>query len=462
MHLKPPQHIHFIGIGGVSMSALAEALYAQGFVVTGSDTSDSERVQRLRAAGIPVYQGQAAGNIDQADVIVYTTAIRDDNPELLAARASGQPVMHRSELLARLLADKQRIAVTGTHGKSTTTAMLGTIFLELGCDPTVFVGGYCANLGANYRQGQGGWAIFEACESDASFLKYENCSQVLTSIEPDHLDEHNDFASLCQVFADFVSRADPDGFVVYCADDPQVVEMIQYSPAPVISYGMTPEAQVTAQQVVPCGDAVSFVPIIAGQALAPVTLPLVGQHNVLNALAALAVAGQAGLDEAGAVAALERFAGVGRRFEEIGRVNGYRVIDDYAHHPTEIRATLQAAKDHFASRVVAVFQPHLYSRTRYLMDEFATAFENADVVVITDIYGAREPPTDEVSAEELYERVRANEPDKLVRYIPTADEIVDFLHETAQPQDIVITIGAGDIRQVAELLVETAQQSQDK
>ncbi len=462
MHLEPSQHIHFIGVGGVSMSALAEALNKQGFAVTGSDTKDSERVRQLRLAGIQVYDGQAAGNIDDADLVVYTTAIREDNPELAAARASGRRVIHRSELLTMLLADKQRIAVTGTHGKSTTTAMIGSIFLELGYDPTVFLGGYCPNLVGNYRLGQGDWAIFEACESDGSFLKYRNCSQVLTSIEPDHLDEHNDFASLCQAFANFVGTADPDGFVVYCADDPQAVETIQHTPAPVISYGMTSEAQITAQQVAPRGDAVSFVPIIDGQALGSVALPLVGQHNVLNALAALAVAEQAGLDVVQAAAALEHFAGVGRRFEQIGRVNGYRIIDDYAHHPTEIRATLQAAKDHFGRRIVAVFQPHLYSRTRYLMDEFAQSFQNADVVVITDIYAAREPPTDEVSAEQLYERVRSYEPDKLVRYIPTADDIVDFLLETARPRDIVMTIGAGDIRQVAERLVDTAQQSQDK
>ncbi len=444
------------------MSALAEALDEQGFEVTGSDTRISAQIQRLRAAGITVYEGQAASNIDGADLIVYTTAIREDNPELAAARASGRPVMHRSELLASLLAEKQRIAITGTHGKSTTTAMIGTIFLELGDDPTVFVGGGCANLDGNYRWGQSGWAIFEACESDGSFLEYKNCSQVITSIEPDHLDEHHDFASLCRAFTDFVATADSGGFVVYCADDSQVEAAIQHSPAPVISYGLSLGTDVTATQIMPSEGGVGFTPVMQGEALAPVYLPVIGRHNVLNALAALAVAQQVGLDVAEAGAALANFTGVGRRFEEIGRVNGYRVIDDYAHHPTEIRATLQATKDHLGNRVVAVFQPHLYSRTRYLMDEFAAAFGNADVIVITDIYAAREPPTDEVSAEELYERVQANEPDKLVRYISTADEIVDFLLATAQPQDIVLTIGAGDIRQVAEQLVQTAQQSQHK
>ena len=457
MHLRPPQHIHFIGIGGVSMSALAEAVHSQGFMVSGSDQADSERVQRLRKRGAEVHSSHRAANLAGADVIVYTTAIREDNCELAAARASVRPVLHRSELLAWLLRAKRRLAVTGTHGKSTTTAMLGTILLELGCDPTVFVGGYCASLGGNYRWGEGEWAVLEACESDRTFLNYTNSSQVLTSIEPDHLDTYHDFSSLCAAFADFVATANPEGFVVYCADAPQVVETIRCARAPVTGYGLSDAAEVTAEQIQPQGDTVRFVPVVHGRPLPAIALPLVGRHNVLNALAALAAAEQAGLDVTQAASALERFPGVGRRFEQIGRVNGYRVIDDYAHHPTAIRAALQAARDHFDSRILAVFQPHLYSRTRYLMDEFATAFENADVVVITDIYAARESPTDEVSAQQLFERIRAHEPGKPVLCMATADEIVDFLLQTAQPQDLILTIGAGDIRRVGERLVAAAQ-----
>ncbi len=459
MQLQPGQHVHFIGIGGVSMSALAGALNEQGFEISGSDTRLSQRVHKLRAAGISVYHGQAADNIGDADLIIYTTAIRDDNPELVAAQASGRPVLHRSELLTLLLAEKQRLAVTGTHGKSTTTAMLGSILLELGWDPTIFVGAYCANWDGNYRCGQGQWAVFEACESDGSFRRYEGCSQILTSIEPDHLDEHHNFANLRRAFAEFVATADPDGFVVYWADDPEVVAAIQHSPARTISYGLEgAQADVTAAQITRSSQGVRFVPVMFGRPLPVVDLPVVGNHNVLNALAALAAAEQIGIDVPAAGLALSSFSGVGRRFEQMGWVNGCQVIDDYAHHPTEVRATLQAAKDHFGRRVIAVFQPHLYSRTRDLMDQFASCFGQADVVVITDIYGAREQPTDEVSAEELYQRVRANEPGKLVRYIPTADEIVDFLLQTAQAEDMILTIGAGDICQVAERLVQTTQQ----
>ncbi len=453
LKLEPGQHVHFIGIGGVSMSALALALHAKGFHITGSDKADSETIKRLNAADIPVALGQAAANVAGADVIVYTTAIREDNPELIAARDSGGPVVHRSELIAYLLDNKQRIAVAGTHGKTTTTAMLGTIFVELGYDPTVFVGGHCYNLDSNFRLGEGSYAIFEACESDSSFLAYDHCSQVLTSIEPDHLDTHGTFAPLRQSFADFVGLADPEGFVAYWAESGEVCQTVNGSPARLISYGINPGADITATALSATGQGTSFTPVVFGELLPAVNLQVIGRHNVLNALAALAAACGSGVPIAAAAEALTKFAGVQRRFEFIGQVNGYLVIDDYAHHPTEIRATLQAAREHFGSRIVAVFQPHLYSRTESLMEDFAQSFDEADVVGITEIYAAREQPRDDVNARQLYERIRARQPDKQVVYLPDLDDVVAFLRDNAASNDLIITIGAGDIRRAAEQLV---------
>ncbi len=455
LKLEPGQHVHFIGIGGVSMSALALALHEKGFHITGSDKADSATVKRLRAADIPVARGQAAANVGGADVIVYTTAICEDNPELIAARDSNRPVVHRAELIAYLVDKTERIAVAGTHGKTTTTAMLGTIFVELGYDPTVFVGGHCYNLDSNFRQGEGSYAIFEACESDSSFLAYKRCSQVLTSIEPDHLDTHGTFAHLRQSFADFVKLANPEGFVAYWAESEEVCRAVTSSPARLISYGINPGPDITAAAVSATAQGISFTPVVFGEPLPSVNLQVIGRHHVLNALAALAAACGAGLPPTAAAEALGKFAGVKRRFECLGRVNGYLVVDDYAHHPTEIRAMLQAAREHFDSRIVAVFQPHLYSRTEYLMEDFAQSFDQADVVGITEIYAAREQPRDDVNARQLYERIRARQPDKQVAYLRDVDEVVAFLRDNATSEDLVITIGAGDIRRAAEQLVAT-------
>ncbi len=437
------------------MSALALALHHKGLRITGSDKANSETAQQLRTAGIPVAKGQAAENIGGADIIVYTTAISEDNPELIAAHNSGQPVIHRSDLIAYLLDQKQRIAVAGTHGKTTTTAMIGTIFLELGYDPTIFVGGHCHNLDSNFRLGESDHAVFEACESDGSFLAYDRCSQVLTSIETDHLDTHGSFDRLRQTFADFVRLVDPQGFVAYWGESNEVREAVLSSSARLISYGISPESDVTATEIAITAQGIGFTPLILLEPLQPVNLQVFGRHNVLNALGALAAACGAGLPMDAAAKALANFQGVRRRFELLGQVNGYLIVDDYAHHPTEIQATLATAREHFDTRIVAVFQPHLYSRTRYLMEDFANSFDDADVVGITDIYAAREEPRDDVSAQELCEKIHARHRDKQVVYLPTIDEAVAFLRENATPNDLVITIGAGDIRQAAEQLAAT-------
>ncbi len=456
LELRPGQHVHFIGIGGVSMSGLALALHEKGFCVTGSDKRESQHVKQLQNSGIGVTLGQAAENIGDAQVIVYTTAISEDDPELVAARATGRPVVHRAELISYLLDQERRIAVTGTHGKTTVTAMIGTIFVELGYDPTVFVGGHWLDIDSNFRLGNGDWAIFEACESDSSFWVYAGCSQVLTSIEPDHLDSYGNFAELRRSFAQFVSLADPQGFIAYYGESATVVEAVANSSAEPISYGLSPELDITATDITATAQGTEFTPIVFGEALAPVGLRMVGRHNILNALAALGAACGAGLPVNQAAGALGQFTGIKRRFECLGQVNGYRIIDDYAHHPTEIQATLQAAREHFATRIVAVFQPHLYSRTEYLMDEFVESFDEADIIAIAQTYAAREQPREDVSGQQLCERIRSRHPDRQVAYLPALDDVVEFLKQQATSGDLVITIGAGDIHRAAEQLVSSA------
>lgn len=448
-------HVHFIGVGGVSMSALATTLRTWGFEVTGSDTGVSPTTRRLQEQGIPTAVGQRAENLGGADLVVYTTAIGEDNPELTAARQQGREIWHRSQMLAQVLADKRRIAVAGTHGKSSTTSMVATVLAELGQDPALFVGGISRNFGSNCYLGDGEVAVFEACESDGSFLAYGGCSQVITSIEPDHLDQHGTVEHLVESFRSFVASADPQGFVVYAAAPPLVGEVIRRSPARQVSYGYglgTP-ADYTAEQVEPDGDGVCFTPVVRGVRVAPVRLGVIGAHNIRNALAALAVATELGYDPGQAAAALAAYRGVKRRFERLGYVNGFEVVDDYAHHPTEIKATLRAAREHYGRRLVAIFQPHLYSRTRDLMTEFAGAFNDAAVVIFADIFAAREQPREDISSEQLYRLVREHNPDKLVAYLPSFEEIAQFVRDHAQPGDMVLTLGAGDIRKVGEMLI---------
>ncbi len=434
------------------MSALALTCAGRGARVTGSDRQNSERIARLRAAGIKVTIGHKAENIGHADLYVYTTAIHDDNPELVAARRSGKPVLHRSQLLAQLLDGHRGIAITGTHGKSTTTAMIGVVFLKLGLDPTVFVGADVPDFGGTHRIGNSRVFIFEACESDGSFLLYKNCSQVLTSIEPDHLDTHGTFERLQRAYAQFLAIADPKGFLAYRVDDPVVAGLVDNSPAQGISFGLSGRPRVTAQAIEVWAGGISYEPVVDGQTMGRVKLQVPGRHNVLNALAATAACVGAGLDVGEVGSALEQFRGVGRRFERLGEFNGALIYDDYAHHPTEVRAALQTARQHFDRKVVAIFQPHLFSRTQYLMDEFAAAFDEADTVIITDIYAAREEPIPGVNSAELARLIARRRPGIEVHYLPTHEEIVDYLAKHATADQLIMTIGAGDIRKAGECL----------
>lgn len=452
MELEKQDRVHFIGVGGVSMSALAHALADRGHSVSGSDRSESPRLEELRQAGVQVWVGHAAEHVQNADVVIYNTAIRTDNPERAAAMAAGKPLYHRSEMLAWMLRGHLGLAVTGTHGKTTTSAMLAWVFEQAGRDPVAFIGGDVNNWHTNYRLGGGKDIIFEACESDASFLAYGGCREVISSIEQDHLDQHNSIEKLTEAFVDFLKLADPEGFVVWGADCARTASIIGHSPARTISFGLNAPADYTARDLRLNGATADFEVLRRGEPAGRISLIVPGKHNILNALAAIAAAEASGISWEACQSALSRFAGTGRRFELLGQCDGLRVYDDYAHHPTEIRATLAAARHFEAKRIIAVFQPHLYSRTRDLMEEFSRAFSDADLVIINDIYAAREDPMPGVSAEELVRRIKALSGDKPVFFVPTKDDIVTQVAGLAQSGDLILTIGAGDIRQVGETL----------
>ncbi len=434
------------------MSGLAHALRDRGFTVSGSDRSQSARTDELAATGVTIHVGHAAENVAGANVVVYTTAIAQSNPELVAAREAGAQIVHRAEVLAYMTVGKRGIAITGTHGKSSTTAMIATIFAELQRDPSVFVGADSPNIGGNYRLGKGEDVIFEACESDGSFLKYQGCSEVLLNLEAEHLDQHRNLDRLRQLFRDFVQVADPSGFVIWCQDCPELPAVVEHAPCRTVSYGLSEGADITARDTALEPGSISFVPVYRGEAGTRLTLRVPGEHNVRNALAALGAAVESGVAPDAAGEALSKYASIGRRFDVLGEVDGRLIVDDYAHHPTEVAATLAAARAYEGRRIIAVFQPHLYSRTRYFRDEFAGALAAADAVILNEIYAAREEPIPGVSAENIAEIIRRDHPGKDARYMPSQDDIVAYLRETSRPGDMILVMGAGDIRHVAEAL----------
>lgn len=454
LQLDPDARLHLIGIGGVGMSALAGILAERGFAVSGSDSRDGVRVDRLRDLGAEVTIGQTEEGAAGADVVVRSSAIKEENPELRGARAREIPVFHRSDLLVALLEGQRKVAVSGTHGKTTMTAMLATILLGCGRDPTVIVGGDARNLDGNYRLGGEPLAVFEACESDGSFLKYGPCSEIISCIEADHLDVHGDFETVCEVFRRFVALVPVEGFLAYGTGSAVLTEVAQRAAGEKIPFGLNSGAAVRADRMSASESGVRFRLLVEGSAGPEVALRVPGEHNVLNALGALAAARELGVGVGEAARALSGFRGVGRRFEVVGQLGEALVADDYAHHPTEIAATLAAARNGWDRRIVAIFQPHLYSRTRDFLEGFASALAQADVIVISEIYGAREDPIEGVSAAQIAGAVRALAPDKQVEYVPDRAAIADLIREIAQPGDLILTLGAGDITEVADELTQ--------
>ncbi|MGH7396223.1 MAG: UDP-N-acetylmuramate--L-alanine ligase, partial [Candidatus Rokuibacteriota bacterium] len=395
---KKYQHIHFVGIGGVGMSGIAEVLLTLGYRVTGSDARRSETVERLERLGAKVFLGHEAAHVEGAHVLVYSSAVARDNVEVHAARQRGVPVIGRAEMLAELMRLKYGIAIAGTHGKTTTTSMVAAVLGGGGLDPTVVVGGRVHALGANARLGQGEFLVAEADESDGSFLKLTPTIAVVTTVDAEHLDHYADLDAIVGAFLAFVNKVPFYGCAVVCLDDQNVQRMIPHIEKRVVTYGLAAGADLMARRLQFSGMRSEFEAVHRGKSLGSVVLQLPGRHNVLNALAAASVGLDLEMPFDRIQAALASFAGVQRRFQIRGEAQGVLVVDDYGHHPAEIRATLAAAKAGFDRRVITVFQPHRYSRTQHLLNDFLTAFYQSDVLIVMDIYAAGEAPIPGVHA----------------------------------------------------------------
>ena len=446
--------LHFVGIGGIGMSGIAEILLDQKFRVTGSDRAASDNTERMEHLGARVYIGHAAGNVDpDVDVLVYSSAVPPDNPELIEAVRRNIPVIRRAEMLAEVMRLKYGIGVAGTHGKTTTTSMISLVLLEGGVDPTVIVGGRLHGLaGSNARLGKGEFIVVEADEFDRSFLSITPTIAVLTTLETDHLDCYRDLEDIKGAFIQFAGKVPFYGFVVLCLDEPALQEIMPRIKKKIITYGLNGQADVQAVDLVHRQNTTRFLVVQEGKDLGEITLQIPGKHNVQNALAAVAVGLQLNIPFARVKAGVEKFTGVFRRWEVKAEVGDITVIDDYAHHPTEIKATLAGAKAGWRRRVVCVFQPHLYSRTRDFYEEFGRSFFNADVLVVTDVYPAREEPIQGINGE-LIANAAKQFGHKQVHYLPDKKSVPAFLLEIVRPGDMIITVGAGDIWRFGEQFI---------
>ncbi|MDI6766571.1 MAG: UDP-N-acetylmuramate--L-alanine ligase [Bacteroidota bacterium] len=447
--------IHFVGIGGIGMSGIAEILIDQGFNVTGSDKSLSEITERLQNLGVKVHEGHNSKNLaDDVDALVYSSAVALDNPEIIEAQRRKIPVIRRAEMLAEVMRLKYGIGIAGTHGKTTTTSMISSILMEGGLDPTVIVGGRLSGLGgSNARLGHGDFIVVEADEFDRSFLSITPTIAVLTTLETDHLDCYRDLEDIKGAFVQFASKVPFYGFVVLCLDEPALQDIMPLlGQKKVIGYGFNPQADVQAVDIHHKNDTVVFTVLRSGNELGQVTLQIPGKYNVQNALAAITVGLELGIPFEKVRTGIERFSGVNRRWEKKGEINSIAVYDDYAHHPTECRVTLAGAKAGWRRRTICVFQPHLYSRTRDFYEEFAKAFLLADVLVVMDIYPAREEPIQGITGE-LIVNAAKQYGHKNVHYVPDKNNIPKYLKTLVKRNDIIIVMGAGDIwKQIEEIL----------
>jgi UDP-N-acetylmuramate--alanine ligase len=451
---KRYQQIHFVGIGGSGMSGVAEILLNLGYRVTGSDQKRNEAVERLEQLGAKVFVGHEAGHVEGAHVVVYSSAVSRDNIEVQVARQRGIPVIPRAEMLAELMRLKYGIAVAGTHGKTTTTSMIGAVLSEGRLDPTIVVGGRVTNLGSNARLGQGEYLVAEADESDGSFLKLAPTLAVVTTVDAEHLDHYGTLDAIRDAFVTFVNKVPFYGAAVLCLDQPNIQLLIPRIDKRIITYGLESGADLVARRLHLSGLTGRFEVFQRGTSLGECTLQVPGRHNVLNALAAITVALDLEIPFLTIQKALAGFTGVQRRFQVLGQAGGVTVIDDYAHHPVEIRATLAAAKAGFDRRVVTIFQPHRYTRTYHLREEFLTAFNQADVLIVMDIYPAGEAPIPGVNAADLADAIRAHGHRDVTYLGHDRARVIDHVIDITRPGDLVIMLGAGDVSQLgAELLL---------
>jgi UDP-N-acetylmuramate--alanine ligase len=463
-HLQPMRRIrrvHFVGIGGAGMSGIAEVLVNQGFDVSGSDLQESPTTRRLQTLGATIFKGHDSSHVEQADVLVVSSAVSEENPEVEAARDMRIPVVPRAEMLAELMRFRRGIAVAGTHGKTTTTSLTASLLAEAGLDPTFVIGGLVNAWGSNARLGDGQYLVAEADESDGSFLLLQPVIALVTNIDRDHLESYdNSFDNLKKAFLEFLHHLPFYGAAVLCVDDENVAEMLPSVTRAVVTYGLSESADVRGSDLVQEGRMMHFRAHLPNpQETLEVSINLPGEHNVRNALGAIAIAWELGLDLRGIVGCLARFEGVGRRFAEVGRFvvpNGeVTVIEDYGHHPSELEATITAAREGWPeSRMVVVFQPHRYTRTRDLFDEFSQVLTEADAVVLTGIYPAGEEPIDGVDSGALCQSIRARGRVNPV-LVSNVQDIPTALPCMLEDDDLVLLLGAGNIGQVAQSLRES-------
>ena len=442
--------VHFVGIGGIGMSGIAELLLNLGFSISGSDLNDSKIIRNLRSKGAMIFEGHHAKNLGDCEVLVYSSAVPEDNPELIAAREKKVPIIKRAEMLGELIALKQTsIGVGGTHGKTSTSSMIGALLSHAQLDPTLVVGGLVKNIDTNSQLGSGDLIVVEADEYDKSFLQLKPTISVITNIEQEHMDCYDDLEDLHNSFAQFANAVPFYGVVLACLDSSGVQDIIPKIKRPVITYGLTSQADISAKNIQSKESKTTYSLYKQDQKCGKVTLNVPGKHNVLNSLAAAAIGFEMGLDAKTIIDGIGSYGGVRRRFEIKGIAGDVMVVDDYAHHPTEVSATLQAARGGWDRRIIAVFQPHLFSRTKSFYKEFAAAFMDSDVLIVTDIYPAREKPIKGITGKLVFNAARSTG-HKNAHYIPDLKDLQTTLDGIIQENDMVITIGAGTIWRYAQ------------
>jgi len=460
-----PQRVHLVGVGGIHMSGIAQILRARGHTVSGSDLRPSSLTERLMGLGVAVYKGHDAGHLGEAQLVVYTSAAHEDNPELAEARRRGIATIKRAEMVARLMEGKQVVAVAGSHGKTTTTSLIAYLLWRAGQSPTFMLGGEMVDLATNVIAGTGPHFVVEADEFDAAFLNYRPYLAVVTNVEPDHLDFYGTFERLTDAFRQFLTQVSPSGYILACGNNPalqaimaQVVGGDALLPVRVISYGLGENFSWNAEKLSPKGvDGYTFVVKCGQEVVGEFETRLLGVHNVSNCLAAIATGDLLGLPLEITQQAISEFRGVRRRFEWIGEAAGITVMDDYAHHPTEVKATLAAARQRFPGRhLLCLFQPHTYSRSQYLLKDFRTCFEGVDVLFLAETYAAREEPSAGIDARRLAEAIS----DPPAIFAGTLEESAQTILAALKPGDVFFTIGAGDVDNVARLVLEALERRQ--
>ena len=446
------EHFHFVGIGGSGMNGIAELILNLGYKVSGSDIAENDSVKRLKKLGAKIFIGHAAKNIEGADVLVYSSAVSKDNPEYVEAKKRKIPVIPRAEMLAELMRLKRGIAVAGTHGKTSTTSLLGSIFYAAKMNPTTIIGGKFFNIGANAKLGKGEYLICEADESDGSFLKLNPEVAIVTNIDTDHLDHYGTFENLKNTFLEFINKVPFYGYAVLCVDNKIIKSLLPEINKRIVTYGIKANADFRAVDIKKKNDGMYYHLVVHNKTIAEIKISSFGMHNVLNSLAAIAVAYNTGIPVEKIAKGLREFKGVERRLELKGIVNNIKVIDDYGHHPTEIKATIEAVHKG-KGKLIVIFQPHRYTRTKILFKDFANSFNKADFVYITDIYPAGEKPIKGVSAKLIYNELLKKRK-RTVRYIPIKEDIPNDLMDIVKPGDTVLTLGAGDIKNLGIYIIQ--------